>query len=225
MSDSSKNLSLKVNSVILRSSVKASSYSKGNSIRFSYLFTRVVTSQPIGRLQTRHVSLWRVRLEIQKGEQERERRMERNGIGLWWEGNKTRLVKVKFRKIGGATIKTWFYLNEEKNCDEEMCLSGKRNNNLRGSFLQEKKQRCFFMNVFLCFWRDSPPVGHGLLIHEVPISHNDAPQSVGLLWTSDQTVAETSTWPHTTLTTDRHPCLRRYSNPQCQQASGRRPTP
>jgi hypothetical protein len=28
------------------------------------------------------------------------------------------------------------------------------------------------------------------------ITHNDAPQSVGLLWTSDQLVTETSTWPH-----------------------------
>ena len=34
------------------------------------------------------------------------------------------------------------------------------------------------------------------------ITHNDAPQSVGLLWASDQLVAETSTWQHTTLTTD-----------------------
>jgi hypothetical protein len=43
------------------------------------------------------------------------------------------------------------------------------------------------------------------LIHEVfEIAHNDAPQSVGLLWTSDQSVAQTSTWQHTTLTTDRH---------------------
>ena len=32
-------------------------------------------------------------------------------------------------------------------------------------------------------------------------THNDAPQSVGLLWASDQLIAETSTWPHTTLTT------------------------
>jgi len=29
------------------------------------------------------------------------------------------------------------------------------------------------------------------------ITHNDAPQSVGLLWTSDQLVEETSTWQHT----------------------------
>jgi hypothetical protein len=34
----------------------------------------------------------------------------------------------------------------------------------------------------------------------------DTPQSVGLLWTRDQLVAETSTWQHTTLTRDRHPC-------------------
>ena len=36
------------------------------------------------------------------------------------------------------------------------------------------------------------------------ITHNDTPQSVGLLWTSDQPVAETCTWQHTTLTTNIH---------------------
>ena len=36
--------------------------------------------------------------------------------------------------------------------------------------------------------------------------HNDAPQSTRLLWTSDQPVAETSTWQHTKLTTDEHLC-------------------
>jgi len=34
---------------------------------------------------------------------------------------------------------------------------------------------------------------HGLLILEVSKSHSDIPQSVGLLWTSYQLVAETST--------------------------------
>jgi len=39
-----------------------------------------------------------------------------------------------------------------------------------------------------------PNAGQGLLILEVSrIKHNDAPQSVGLLWTSDQLVAETFT--------------------------------
>jgi hypothetical protein len=56
------------------------------------------------------------------------------------------------------------------------------------------------------------------------ITHNNAPQSVGLLWTSDQLVAEFSTWQHTTITTDKHPCHLWDSNPQSQQASGRRPT-
>jgi hypothetical protein len=45
-----------------------------------------------------------------------------------------------------------------------------------------------------------PPHSWGFLDH-------DAPQSVGLLWTSDQLVAETSTWQHTTLTTDKHPSV------------------
>jgi len=57
------------------------------------------------------------------------------------------------------------------------------------------------------------------------ITHSDAPQSVGLLWTNDQSVAETSTWQHKTLKTDKYPCSGWDSNPRSQQASGRRPTP
>jgi hypothetical protein len=38
------------------------------------------------------------------------------------------------------------------------------------------------------------------------MTHNDAAQSVGLLWRSDQLVAETSTWQHTTVTTEIYPC-------------------
>jgi len=48
-----------------------------------------------------------------------------------------------------------------------------------------------------------PPYSRGLLI-----THKDAPQSVGLLWTSDQSVTGICTWQHTTLTTDKHPCPR-----------------
>jgi len=49
--------------------------------------------------------------------------------------------------------------------------------------------------------------------------------AIGLLWTRDRPVAETSTWQHPTLTRDRHLCLRRDSNPQSQQANRLRPTP
>ena len=65
-----------------------------------------------------------------------------------------------------------------------------------------------------------PPHSWGFLI-----THNDASQSVGLLWTSDQPVAETSTWQHKTLNRDRHPCQRWDSNSQSEQASGHRRTP
>ena len=65
-----------------------------------------------------------------------------------------------------------------------------------------------------------PPHSRGFYI-----TQNDASHSIRLLWTRDQCFAETSTWQHTTLTTDRHPCLRWDSNPQSQQAIGRRPTP
>jgi len=68
--------------------------------------------------------------------------------------------------------------------------------------------------------------------------------TVGLRWTKDRPVAETSTWQqttlqtstwqhttlqtstwqHTTLTRDTHPCPRKDWNPQSQQGNGRRPT-
>ena len=51
-----------------------------------------------------------------------------------------------------------------------------------------------------------------LRTRSMPYTH-----SVGLLWTSDRSDAETSSWQHTTLTTDRQPCPRRDPNPQSQK--------
>jgi len=70
-----------------------------------------------------------------------------------------------------------------------------------------------------------PPVSRSLLSIVALRPHSDAPQSVGLLWKSDQVAAETSAWQHTTLTTEKYPCLLRDSNLEPQQASGRRLTP
>ena len=55
---------------------------------------------------------------------------------------------------------------------------------------------CVCSKTFFCFWSQS------LLFTR--FTHNDAPQSVGDLWTSDQSDTETSTWKHTALTTDIH---------------------
>jgi hypothetical protein len=51
-----------------------------------------------------------------------------------------------------------------------------------------------------------PPVGQGVLIIETSRSHSDTPYSAGLIWTSDQPDAETSTLQSKTFTTDKHPC-------------------
>jgi hypothetical protein len=53
-------------------------------------------------------------------------------------------------------------------------------------------------------WLGSPR-GLGLIV-EASTSHSDTPHSVALLWIRDRSVAENSTWHHTTLTTDRHAC-------------------
>jgi len=47
---------------------------------------------------------------------------------------------------------------------------------------------------------------------------------LGLLWTSDQPDAQTTTSKHT-MKGDRHQCQRRNSKPQSQQASDRKTTP
>jgi len=67
-------------------------------------------------------------------------------------------------------------------------------------------------------------VGLGIFNVEVPRSHSETTHSIGYLWTSHQPVAEASTRQYTILTRDRQPCPRRDSNPQSQQAGGRRLT-
>ena len=72
---------------------------------------------------------------------------------------------------------------------------------------------------FVCFWRDSPHwarVSSYTRFLDHTKRQNEAPHSVGLLWTSDQLVAETSTRQHITHTTDNCPCLRWDANPQSQ---------
>jgi len=59
-------------------------------------------------------------------------------------------------------------------------------------------------------------LGQSLLIIDAAWSYSDTPQSVELLWTSDQRDTETSSWQHTTPTRDRLP-RRRDSNTQSQQ--------
>jgi len=60
--------------------------------------------------------------------------------------------------------------------------------------------------LFFCVWRCDPTrvIASSFLRF---LDHTQRRTTVGrLLWTSDQLVAETSTWQHTTLTTDKHPC-------------------
>ena len=50
-----------------------------------------------------------------------------------------------------------------------------------------------FKGTFSVSWGNSLPVGQGLLIIGATRSYSDTPQSAGILCTSDQLVAETST--------------------------------
>ena len=71
------------------------------------------------------------------------------------------------------------------------------------------------VNVVFLLWRCDPtPVMASFLRF---LDHTQRRITVGRTpLESDQLVAETSTWQHTTLTTDKHPCLRWDSNPRSQ---------
>jgi len=98
------------------------------------------------------------------------------------------------------------------------------------TFLQERTQPCtFHYYYFICLlflsmaWQPNGPGTSSCWGSDITLRR--ATHSVGLLWTRDRAVADNCTWQHTTLATDRHPCPRRDSNPQSQQASGRKSTP
>jgi hypothetical protein len=67
--------------------------------------------------------------------------------------------------------------------------------------------------------RQQPPVGQGLLIIEASWSHSVTPHSVGLLWRSDQAVADNT--KHSQEADVRVPSG--IPSPQIQQASGLKP--
>jgi hypothetical protein len=53
---------------------------------------------------------------------------------------------------------------------------------------------CYTCEIIYEFLRDvTAEVDQDLSVVEFPRSHSDTPQSVGLLWTSDETGPETST--------------------------------
>ena len=95
--------------------------------------------------------------------------------------------------------KTWYI------CDTDVCI-----------FITGRYCRLYYLRMLFS------PLWGAWAQCRASRSHSDTPHSVGLFWTNDQPDAETSTWQHTSLTTDRESMPRRDSNPQPQQASGRR---
>ena len=119
-----------------------------------------------------------------------------------------------------------FFLSTASPIEYASCKSVKTNLvslNIRAKICRFLYVRVNMYKYCLFFFQGSTAiVAKGLLISDLSRSPSDTPQSVGLLWTRDRPVTETSTWQHKTLTTDSYLCPRRYSNPQTQQASGRR---
>jgi hypothetical protein len=66
-----------------------------------------------------------------------------------------------------------------------------------------------------------PNKGHGRLILEVSRLHTVTHYSRYGPLDDGSAVPQACTWQHTTLTTDKYPCLRRGSNPKSHQSIGR----
>ena len=84
------------------------------------------------------------------------------------------LTNVQFKDFPGVTKE-----NHQRISQKGRCM---------GHDLQQEASECkYSRNFFLGGGggATAPPMGQGLLIHEVSRSHNDASQSVGLLWRRD----------------------------------------
>ena len=92
---------------------------------------------------------------------------------------------------------------------------------MRWTIRFHKMQVCFLASFFSPHGATASLVSQSLLIIEKWQSHSNTPNSVGLLCTSDQPYAETSTWQHPILNR-RQTCPQRESNRQIQQAASRR---
>ena len=114
------------------------------------------------------------------------------------------------------------YPNDGHRSDRNISLEDK--NTWLNTFINVHVLLVYYLGIYFGATAPSPPIGpgspHSWCLY---IAYNDAPQSVGLLWTSDQLILETSTWQHTAVTRDKHPYPRWDSNPQYHQVSGRRP--
>ena len=84
---------------------------------------------------------------------------------------------------------------------------------------------CILVREF-CFWRNSPQWARASLFTRF-LDHTQRRTTVGTTPLDEWSARRRDLYPtaHTTLTTETHPCRRWDSNPQSQQASGRRPTP
>jgi hypothetical protein len=75
----------------------------------------------------------------------------------------------------------------------------------------------FFLRTFL--------TAEVFLNHSGFLDHVQSTHTLGLLWTSDQPVAEAHRTTQHRNTRDKHPCSQLDPNPRPQQPSCRRPTP
>jgi hypothetical protein len=93
-----------------------------------------------------------------------------------------RLIKCEFQDINYATFMYYFLWL----CSPVLAMASSYQMRIPGHKL------CYIYVLFSLGLQ--PSAGYGLLVTRgFLITHNDTPQSVGLLWTSDQSVAETST--------------------------------
>ena len=133
-----------------------------------------------------------------------------NSIHYW---NRTIILCITYIATGRETdrqrsrqreAQVW---NSNNQCRSLEIIQHKGNVNVLSVDWHEKLTRIYFIICKFLSCLDSPTgPSPAVWLYKVPRSHSDTPHSVGFLWMSDQPDAETSTWQHTKLITDRHPC-------------------
>jgi hypothetical protein len=124
---------------------------------------------------------------------------------LWWqmrEGGGDASWSILWQTTSSSSVA----ITVQRQFSEVSCLH--QHNPSGRTMALGSTQPLIEMSILFCVWYGSPPPqwGQGLFIHMASRTQNNAAQSVGLLWTSDQLVAQICTWQHTTLTADKQPC-------------------
>jgi hypothetical protein len=148
-------------------------------------------------------------------------------VGFPFAGSSpTKIFNVTWSNSVTPKIKSHYVLPKLRKI-QPICSTNIKENSINQNVYYPRSSHLYRrINImfYFSFIAHQSMVGLVLIIISASRSHSDTSHPAGLLWTSDQSDAETSTLQHSKLTRDTQLCPWLDSNPHSQQPCGRRST-